>query len=132
MRALPLLVATTLAVAGCADLRDIMTLQQGLAKEFNEPAIGININNTAYLTITFANAPADTLPEKYRAAYARRAAEYVRDHYTHYSSLQSIDVRFASVTKTGPVTYTQSSTPYHFTPADLGPPKVSADKTVSS
>ena len=131
MRALPLLVATTLAVVACAELRDILTLQQGLAKEFNEPAIGININNTS-MTITFANVSADTLPEKDRAAYARRAAEYVRDHYTHYSSLQSVDVRFASVTKTGPVTYTQSSTPYHFTPADLGPPKVSAEKTVSS
>lgn len=110
-----------------------MTLQQGLAREFNQSAIGINVNNAAYLTVTFASAPAgDSLPDAERAAYARRAAEYVRDHYAHYSLLQSINVRFATVTKTGPVTYTQSSAAYHFTPADLGPPKVSPQKTVSS
>lgn len=112
-------------------LQDLLTLQQGLAREFNQAAISVNINNN-YLTVTFSNAPADTLPEADRAAYARRAAEYVRDHYTHYSALRSIDVRFATVSKTGPVTYTRSSAPYHFAPADLGPPKVSPEKTVSS
>ena len=122
MRLLPLLVATTLAL-GCADLRDIMTLQQGLAREFNQSAIGVNVNNSVSLTVTFSNSPAADLPDAERAAFARRVAEYVRDHYPHYSALQTINVGFASVTKTGPVTYTNSSVPYRFTPSDLGQPK---------
>jgi len=95
-----------------------------MVREFHEPGISINITN-AYLTVTLANSAADSLPEVEKAAYARRIAEYVRDHYPKYSSLTSIDVGFASVTKTGPVTYSQSSARYHFTPADLGPPKAS-------
>jgi len=120
-----------LSLLGCAELGALVALQQGMAREFHEYGISINISN-ASLTVALANSAADSLPEVEKAAYARRVAEYVRDHYPKYSSLTSIDVRFASVAKTGPVTYSQSSAGYHFTPADLGPPKVSTEHTVSS
>ena len=120
-----------LSLLGCAELGALVALQQGMAREFHEYGISINISN-ASLTVSLANSAADSLPEVEKAAYARRVAEYVRDHFPKYSSLASIDVRFASVAKTGPVTYSQSSAGFHFTPADLGPPKRSTEHTVSS
>lgn len=130
LKGLQLLIVATLA-AGCADLRDIMSLQQGLAKEFNEAGINVNLNNGKYLTVTFSNSSATDLPDAERAAFARRVAEYVRDHYPHYSSLESIGIGFASVTKTGPVTFTNTTVPYRYTPQDLGPPKVTSNKTIT-
>jgi len=129
-RSLTVLVAATLAL-GCAELRDMMTLQQGLVREFNETGINININNRANLTVTFSNSPAADLSDAERAAFARQVAEYVRDHYAHYSTLETIAVGFSTVTKTGPITYTNTTVPYRFTPRDLGQPKVSPKKTIT-
>lgn len=130
-RCLTALVAATLALA-CADLRDMMTLQQGLVREFNETGININVNNRAHLTVTFSNSAAADLSDAKRAAFARRVAEYVRDHYAPYSTLETIAVGFSTVTKTGPITYTNTMVPYRFTPRDLGQPKASSSaKTIT-
>ncbi len=107
---------------GCADLKDILSLQQGLAREFQTSAISVNLNNSAYLTVTFSNAPIADQPEAEQAAFARRVAEYVRDHYAHYAQLQSIQVGFASVKGVG-ITFTRTRVPYRFTPSELGPPQ---------
>jgi hypothetical protein len=130
MKSLTLIGAAALAL-GCAELRDVLTLQQGLAREFNEPAINVNINtlnSRTSLTVTFSNPAVVTLPDNERAELAQRVAEYVRDRYPHYSSLASIDVGFVTVRKTGPATFTNTTVPYHFTPRDLGPAKVSHNK----
>src|SRR5258705_13909660 len=103
-------------VLGCVDLRELLSLQQGLTKEFNEPGVGVNIHNNANLTVTFSNSSAAGLSDPERAAFARRVAEYVRDHYARYDSLQIIAVGFAAVTKACPVTYTETTVPYRFTP----------------
>ncbi len=109
---------------GCADLKDLLSLQQGLAREFETSAIGVNLNNSAYLTVTFSNAPIADQPEPEQAAFARRVAEYVRDHYARYDQLQSIQVGFASVKGVG-ITFTRTRLPYRFTPSELGPPQPS-------
>lgn len=107
---------------GCADLKEILSLQQGLAREFQTSAVNINLNNSAYLTVTFSNAPIADQPEAEQAAFARRVAEYVRDHYARYDQLQGIQVGFASVKGVG-ITFTRTRVPYRFTPRELGPPR---------
>src|SRR5438552_1295893 len=57
-----------------------------------------------------------------QSAFARRVAEYVRDHYAHYDQLQSIQVGFASVKGVG-ITVSSTRIPYRFTPSELGPPR---------
>jgi hypothetical protein len=113
----------SLALIGCADLKDLLSLQQGLSQEFAPSAINVNLNNSAYLTVMFSNSPVADLPEVERAAVARRVAEYVRDHYAHYDQLQSIQVGFAKVKGVG-ITFTSTQIPYQFTPSELGPPRL--------
>jgi hypothetical protein len=129
LRSLTAVAAATLAL-GCADLRDLLSLQQGLVREFHEPGIGINLNN-ASLTVTFSNSAAADLSEAERVAFARRVAEYVRDHYAHFDTLDGIAVGFATVTKTGPMTFRKTTVPYRFAPRDLAPPKVSSKKSLT-
>ncbi len=118
-----LLSLVTLAGAlGCADLKDIFSLQRDLSHEFQTSAINVTINNSAYLTIVFTNSPVADLSEPEQSAFARRVAEYVRDHYARYDQLRSIDVGFASVKGVG-VTFTRTRIPYRFTPGELGPPQ---------
>ncbi len=45
-----------IAVASCADLRDLSALQQDLAHEFHHAAVNVNVNNGAYLTVVYMRA----------------------------------------------------------------------------
>lgn len=123
-------IALLLAVIGCADLKDIFSLQRGLSREFHTNAVSVNLNNSAYLTITFGNVPVADSAESARAAFARRVGEYVRDHYGHYERLQSVAVGFSSSSSAGPVRFTSSEVPYRFTAAELGAP-VTTSKILS-
>ena len=109
-----------IAVASCADLRDLSALQQDLAREFHHAAVNVNVNNGAYLTVVFQNSQFPSLPDSERAAFARRVAVFVRDHLRGYPRLQSVSVGFASRTGVGPVSYTKSEIPYRFAVAELG------------
>ncbi|SRR6266568_2227411 len=120
-RALLSLLAAAAAL-GCADLKDMVSLQQGLAREFHTSAINVSLNNSAYLTVVFSNSPVADWSEGEQSAFARRVAEYVRDHYAHYDQLQSIQVGFASVKGVG-ITVSSTRIPYRFTPSELGPPR---------
>ena len=108
------------AALACADLKDLMSLQQGLAAEFQTPAVSVNLSNTAYLTVVFSNSAIADSSEAAQSVFARHVAEYVRDHYPHYDQLQSIQVGFASVKGVG-ITFTSTRIPYRFAPSDLGP-----------
>ena len=114
---------------GCADLKDILSLQQGLAREFQTSAISVNLNNSAYLTVVFSNSPVADSSDAAQSAFARRVAEYVRDHYPHYDQLQSIQVGFASMKGVG-ITFTSTRIPYQFTPSELGMPSQPKSATV--
>ena len=113
-------VALLLAAIGCADLKDIFSLQRGLSREFQTNAISINLNNSTDLTVSFTNAPVADSAETARAAFARRVGEFVRDHYPHYDRLQRITVAFSTSSSAGPVRFTRTEAPYRFTHADLG------------
>ena len=120
-RALVLLALTALT-PGCGELKDLFTLQQGLAVAFNAPAVSVNINNRSHLTVTFTNSKVAELPDSERAIVARQVAEYVRDHYRAYATLEDISVGFSRASAVGPVSYTANQIPYSFTTADLGTP----------
>ncbi len=109
-----------IAVASCADLRDLSALQQDLAREFHHVAVNVNVNNGAYLTVVFQNSQFPSLPDSERAAFAHRVAVFVRDHYRGYARLQNVSVGFASRTGVGPVSYTKSEIPYRFAVGELG------------
>jgi hypothetical protein len=111
------------AVLACADLKDIFSLQRGLAQEFHTNAINVTLSNSSYLTILFTNSPSAALPDSERAVFARRVAEFVRDHYPKYEQLTSIDVGFAAVHGAAGISFSKTDVPYRFTPAQLGPPK---------
>ena len=120
-----LLALAALAAAACGDLKEVFSLQRGLAHEFNTQAISVNMNtyngNTT-ITVLFQNSPVAQAPDSEQAALARRVGEYVRDHYSRYAQLQSIDVGFSSVKGGGFVRMTQTRVPFRFTPRDLGEP----------
>jgi hypothetical protein len=107
-----------------------MSLQQGLAQEFKTSAINVNIENSTSLTILFQNSDTAQLPPDRQAAFARRVAEFVRDHYAHYERLESIQVGFASVKGGFGVRVTSTRVPFRFTPAELGAPRRLKDGAV--
>ncbi len=121
-----LLAVLALPALACSDLGELMSLQQELTHEFNTGAVNVNTNNAVHLTVIFSNSPAAELPDSDRAAFARRVAEYVRDHYPGYERLQTIRIGFAKVSGAGAVKFTSSRAPYRFTPRDLGPPRSAA------
>src|SRR5439155_26485209 len=104
---------------------ELMSLDLGLIAEFHEQGINVNVYNGHSLTVSFANSPRANEPDSVRAVFARRVAEYVRDHYPYgrYSELQSIRVTFNKVSQTDPLTITSTTGAYQFTPADLGAPR---------
>jgi hypothetical protein len=91
--------------------------------------VSVNLDNRTHLRVTFTNSKLDVLPAADRAAAARAAAEFVRDHYRGYAALQDISVSFARTSGAGPVTYTRKESPYTFTTAQLGSPHDSTDGT---
>jgi hypothetical protein len=123
MKALLVVLApVALAASGCADLRDLMTLQGGLVREFQHSDVTVNVTGGTHLMVVFQNSSFASLPDAERAAFAHRVAVFVRDHYGGYGRLHSVGVGFASRTAVGPVSYTNSAMPYTFAVGELGPP----------
>ena len=112
------------ALVACADLKDMLSLQRGLAQEFQTEAISININNSVNMTILFSNSPVAQSSDSEQSVFARRVGEFVRDHYPKYDELQTIAVGFSSVRGTGAFHITNTRVPFRFTPQDLGPPRM--------
>jgi hypothetical protein len=117
------LLAAAIGALACGALKDMLALQRGLSHEFGTDAISVNVNNGAVLTVLFTNSDAATLASPDRAAFARRVAEYVRDHYAEYGGLARINVGFSRVRQTGVVTVTNNDVPYSFTTQELGAPR---------
>jgi hypothetical protein len=119
-----------LAVA-CAEMGGMLSLQQQLAREFGSPQVSVNLNNKRYLTVVFQNSPLGELDSLDQAKAARLVAEFVRDHYVAYDSLQMVSVGFATRRGAGPISVTNSRVPYSYRTSDLGPP-VRPDSTADS
>jgi hypothetical protein len=111
---------------GCANieatnrvLRELQGLQPDLAREFGEPNITLAINN-ATLTVVFVNSSLAALSTPERSDAARRVAEYVRDHFESYASLQTIAVGFQVRHAVAGVSAARTEVPYTFSTSDLG------------
>jgi|SRR5690242_2889308 len=117
-----LLATASSAVPACSDLADLRSLQRGLAAQFSASTVNVNVNNGVQLTVMLANSRAASFPDSEREVFARRVAEYVRDHYPKYDRLQMVRVGFTKVARAGALSVTSSSVPYSFTRQDLGSP----------
>ena len=115
--AVGLLLALCVA-GGCTDMRELMTLQLELAREFRTPATRINLSTDGDLTVRMQDSPLET-DERQRAC--REVAEFVRDNYSRYATLRTVSVVFASESGFGPVRVSRQDTPCEFRTADLGP-----------
>jgi hypothetical protein len=114
--AIPLVaLVAALSITACGDLGDMLRLSAGLRKDFGQAKVGIS--NGSHLTVTLQRAPAD------EEQTARRAAEYVRDHYRKYGRLDDVSVVFETHRQNGPVGYTRGNGGYTFTRAELGAPR---------
>jgi hypothetical protein len=109
-----------LPLAACEGMRSLLTLQQGLATEFQWSQVGVNVANGTRLTVTFQNAPFGNATREARDSICRQAAEYVRDHYPGYPTLSEVAVSFASRKDYGPVNLTHSETPCNYSARELG------------
>ncbi|HTY05624.1 MAG TPA: hypothetical protein VMC86_03825 [Gemmatimonadales bacterium] len=108
----------TLALGGCRELGQLMSLQQGLVKRYQTPGINVNITNDV-MSVLFTNSKYAGLPESDRRAFARDVAGYVRDHFAGYPSLGTIRVGFNTM-EPGVVTTSHTEIPYVFTRGELG------------
>lgn len=118
-----LVVFASVGVHGCGQLGDILALRRGLVHEFGTDAISVNVDTRAVLTVLFTNADTATLVGPDPVAFGRRVAEYVRDHYRGYRSLDRVKVGFGQSRRTGGVTMSSTRVIYSFTTAQLGAPR---------
>ena len=115
-----LLPVAVLSLAACADFKDLIALQRGLMAEFPAAAINVNLTND-HLTVLLQDSTTSNLPATERAPFARRVAEFVRDHYAGYDKLADVSIGFSRTKRLGPLTSTRTETPYSFSHAELGP-----------
>ena len=120
-----LLPAAILGLAACAAFKDLIALQRGLMAEFPTAVINVNLTND-HLSVLFQDSTTANLAEVERAAFARRVAEFVRDHYAGYDKLANVSIGFSQTKRLGPLTSTRTETPYSFPHAELGPALVPA------
>ncbi len=100
-----LLPVAVLGLTACADFKNLIALQRGLMAEFPNTAIHVNLTND-HLSVVLEDSTTSNLPATERAPFARRVAEFVRNHYASYDKL---------------ATSTRTETPYSFSHAELGP-----------
>jgi hypothetical protein len=116
------LVLLDLVLSGCEGFKELLTLQQELARTFQTPELRVNLNQSSKtLTVALVNSPlsADWVQEQ---ATCRKVAEFVRDHYTRYTTLRVVQVSFASQVGAAGFSFTRSRTPCQFTHEELGEP----------
>lgn len=101
------------------EAKKLATLDQALMARYPNRNIGIQEGGDV-LTITFRNAPEDSLPPAERASFARGVAEFVRDHYVGYATVDTVHVGFMSEHDYGPLNVTHSAEPYAYSRAELG------------
>ena len=75
-------------------LKEISKLQQAIIKEYGEPGVHVNLNNSTYLIITFINSPLNAKSSDERAQRARLTAEFVKQHYPSIGTIGEIWVGF--------------------------------------
>ena len=70
---------------------------QSLDHEFNDPDVVLTTTTTdSSLTLVFQDSAIVTMPDGAKAAFAHRAALFVRDHYDDFRDVRKVNVRFAT------------------------------------
>ncbi|HET8648832.1 MAG TPA: proline iminopeptidase-family hydrolase, partial [Gemmatimonadales bacterium] len=106
-------------LAGCADLKDLGKLQQGLAANFHTSGVAIDLANGNALTVTFVNL---AVSDSDRPSLCRQAAEFVRDHYAGYDHLRTVAVGFKRQIGIAGFSASRSTVPCQYTTAELATP----------
>lgn len=75
-------------------LSDMAKLRQQLIDKYHEQDIGVNLQNSRYLSITFINSPLNQQAPAVRAKRAQETAKFVAANYPAIRGLQSIWVSF--------------------------------------
>ena len=91
-------VVSCLLATGCAQvvtsLGEISKLQAEIVKEYGEPGVNVNLNNSNVLTVTFINSQLNAKGPAERAKRAQQTAEFVKQHYLSIAKLDEIWVGF--------------------------------------
>ena len=126
-----ILLLVGLALAGCEGLKELLELQQELARAFQTPELRINFaRNSGTLTVALVNSPLAGNEGDGEQATCRKVAEFVRDHYGRYDTVRVVQVGFASQVAVAGASFTRSRIPCRFTHEELGEPaplEVTAD-----
>jgi hypothetical protein len=131
----PLLIAAATVVLACGQHRqgtDLLSLERALVHNFHTDAISVREQHSSIppslpaivLTVAFTSSDAVMLAGADRAAFSKHVAEYVRDHYSAYPSLDRIDVRFGELPRAGSPPPPDTTQSYSFTRAELGAPSM--------
>ena len=70
---------------------------QSLEREFNDPNVVLTTTTTdSSLTLVFQDSVIVAMSDGAKAAFARRAALFVRDHYDDFRDVRRVNIRFAT------------------------------------
>ena len=123
LRRLLLLVAVALPAAGCESL----TLSRNIKREVGATDVSVNLQDTRSVEVSlWFDAPdgdAAGAMEPARDEAARKAAEYIRDHYAGYDRLAEVIVEVRGRRGSAVSSYTQMDGVYTFPRRVLGAPK---------
>jgi hypothetical protein len=108
-----------LAVFGCSRLKDIFALRSGIVKEFGTENVTVTITNGEIMTVAFVNSPFTDQSREEQGDVARRVADYVREHYADFDSLDVVYVTFGTRRSAGCASYSETGEPFRFTPYQL-------------
>lgn len=94
-------VCASLLASACSSgliksLGDISRLRQQLIDKYHEPDIGVNLQNSRYLSIVFINSPLNQQAQTTRAKRAQETAKFVVSHYPGIREIENIWVSFAA------------------------------------
>ena len=109
-------------LAGCSEMRELLALQRGLVAEFETEAVTVSIEEGSKLTVAFIDSPFSGETGPGQAPVARRAAEYVFEHYERSEGLSAVYVVFGEKRSAGTARVTVTGDPFVFTRVGLSEP----------
>jgi len=115
-----------LLVAGCAEVRGLVTLRSSLSEEFPEAQVGVGLTDGLMLTVTLADSALVGAPCDRQVRLALRIARFARDHYEPFDSLQSVSVSYTRRSGRGAAA-TSSHLPFRFPMTAIRSGQLAAD-----
>jgi hypothetical protein len=104
---------------------ELTALQQKIADEFGETAVGIQVINDDLLAVNLTNSPSGKLPREEKAKRARAIATFARRNYPH--SVERVNVAYVVEKSAAIVHYRSNLDSFTFSSAELAvPPLASA------